>query len=57
MTIDGPTDSDVFLAYVERIDDAKAELICFPPYSPDLHPIVLASFATGLQRKTEWRVR
>lgn len=67
MTIDSPTDSDVFRAYVERIlvpslrggdvvlmdnlsahkvsgvaeriNQAGAELIYLPPYSPDLNPI------------------
>lgn len=67
MTIDSPTDSDVFRAYVERvlvpslrpgdvvvmdnlsahkapgvverIEEAGAELIYLPPYSPDLNPI------------------
>ena len=67
MTIDSPTDSEVFRAYVqrilvpslqagdvvvmdnlsahkapgiaERIQEAGAELIYLPPYSPDLNPI------------------
>jgi transposase len=67
MTIDSPTDADVFRAYLERvlvprlqrgdvvvmdnlsahkapgiterIDEAGAELIYLPPYSPDLNPI------------------
>jgi hypothetical protein len=54
MTIEEPTDGDIFLAYVVIMDNlsahkvagvrelilaAGAELLYLPPYSPDLNPI------------------